>query len=215
MGVYRDRSERAEPAIKYFERARLAFPTHPIIWYTCGEERFSKGNFDEAWSDWRQCLTLSPIYLQQILSKAITRLNETEILEKVLPDEPTIIEQSAVLLFPEPAEKPESYRSFHEKALSLLQANPARTEPADEHLLGKILRRVGRNEEAITHLQRALDRDQSKNEWRYELAEALYDQERFEDAMLEVRTILMRQSTHRKARELRDVLDRELKLLER
>jgi tetratricopeptide (TPR) repeat protein len=118
-----------------------------------------------------------------------------------------VLRKAAEALYPEPGE---GRRPFLERGLALLARRPAALSAAEWHLKASSHRELGQAAEALTAYQAALRRQPRRLDWRYELAELLYDQGRFGEARQELLTILALQPGHEKAPKLLEVVTRKV-----
>ncbi|MCE9533223.1 MAG: O-antigen ligase family protein [Planctomycetes bacterium] len=215
LALYQNRFQRADPVIRYLERARQASPTNPTLWYGCGLESFGRAAFDDAWKNWRQSLTLSTRHLSAILKNAAIHLTSIEIIEKVLPEQPEVIHAAALNLYPDSVQDfREKREPFQAKARGLLERKGSERAPKDDWLLGRILFEQGSYNESVAILKQGLLKDQQLHDCRLELVRVFCELERFEEARSEVKIILVREPGNALARDQLDVITRELKIRE-
>jgi O-antigen ligase/tetratricopeptide (TPR) repeat protein len=114
LGLNAEQLTRADSPQSYFDRARFLAPRLPDVWYFSGLEHLGNNEPEKAWSAWRQCLSLSDRFLDQILIRATQTLTTPELLRKVLPDQPELILAAAERL--NPREKNVGSRALFYKA---------------------------------------------------------------------------------------------------
>ncbi len=233
LGVHRDLFAQAPDTIWYFERALRAAPTDPNIWYACGKDRFDHGDWEKAWFYWRQTLTFSDAYMAPILKDASTHFkNEfdedkapdkidktsTKVVNAVMPDErPDIIWKCADHLYPhsDPCSPKfaDERQPFLTKALKILDNRGADNRTAADDLLrGRILLEQGHGKESVAAYEEALKKDRDLTGIRVELARALYEMDRFEDAKNQLDGVVLRQPANVEARDLLDEVEREIEM---
>lgn len=200
---------RAEPRGVYLERAKRLAPADPLLWYLYGLEELYGGRPEQAWRSWRRSLELSDRYRPNILDLGARKLAPDEILRLVIPDRPDVLMGAASYLFPDP-EATEGRRPFLEKAMALLNQRPAPLTADDLHLKGQVYSALDRPAEALAAYREALAREPLQVEWRYELAELLYQQGGAEEAYRELLTVLGLRPDHGPARELREAATRRI-----
>ena len=153
-----------------------------------------------AWSSWRRCLELSDRYLSVIVDRGVKLLGPEGVVDKVLPDVPERL-LSAAQGLNAPAEDMEARAPFLRKALQILKARGTLT---DRDLHTKILthKGLGQTTEALEGYRILLTRDPLQVGWHYELAQALYEGGRLNEARNELLAILATQPRHGQAYDL-------------
>jgi len=202
----RDKLARAEPLIAYLERARLLVPYDAGLWYGCGQELLDSQP-DQAWKNWRRSLELSDVYRALILQQVAARLGPREILDRVLPSDPRTLVAAALLLYPEPTAK---RQLFLDRALALLEQQPAPLTPGDLHVKASIQSALDRAEEALLNYRAALTREPHQVSWRFEFAQLLCQQKRLQEARRELLIVILQQAEHTNARRLLTIVERQL-----
>jgi tetratricopeptide (TPR) repeat protein len=203
IAEYVDKFEKAEPREAYLERAKFLCPDDPELWKRCGSFELADGRPDQAWTSWRRSLELSDSHLPEILAQSAAHLSPRDVLGRVLPDRPDLLLTAAVSLYPQPAD---GRRPFLQRALAILDNQPRADGAADLHLKALIYRALGQPAEAITAYQASLDREPLQLAWRYDLAELLSEQERFQESFQELLKIQMLQPENEQARVLMDAV---------
>jgi O-antigen ligase/tetratricopeptide (TPR) repeat protein len=190
-------------------RAKLVEPANPNVWHLCGAQELRDGRPEQAWESWRRCLELSQRYLPAILHSSSQLLGPRELVEKVLPARPDVLVAAATQLYPA-AEAAAERRPFLEEALRLLEARRGLATGADLRLKAQTHKSLGQPAEALAAYQELLAREPRQAEWRYELAQLLYEQGRLQEARRELHVVLAQQPAHAAARALLSVVIREL-----
>jgi tetratricopeptide (TPR) repeat protein len=203
---HRQKLARADPLIAYLERLKLLVPYSAGLWYECGQELLDKQP-DQAWKNWRHCLELSDAYRARILEQVAVRLRPREILDRVLPSDSRILLAAALQLYHEPTEE---RQIFLGPALALLEQQPTPTRPADLHLKASIQSALGQADEALVTYHAALTREPRQISWRFEFAQLLYQQKRFQEARRELLIVLLQQAGHTDARGLLTTVERQI-----
>jgi O-antigen ligase len=200
LAAHRDGFLRADPAGVYIRRALRVLPSDPELHYLAGNLQFAAGDRDQAMSCWGRSLELSDAYQAGIVDRARGVLTDEEWLDRVLPPRAQQLVAAAAQLYPDPdaAER----RPYYARALAIL-TEPGATQTAVEwHLKGVLLNSMGRPDEAIVALERALEREPRQTEWRCELVRVLRRQGRLKEAHREVLAVLADQPDHREGRQL-------------
>jgi tetratricopeptide (TPR) repeat protein len=197
----------AEPRGAYLKRAKLLAPADPDLWYRCGLYELVDGKPDRAWASWRWSLTLSDLYLREILERSRATLGPLDILRSVLPDQPDLLVAAAVSLYPRPDE---GRRPFQERARVLLERRPNPLAGGDLHLLATIYAGLGRPADALATYRAALVREPLRLDWRQERAALSFEQCRFEESRQELYAILSLRPDDAQARALLDAVTRKI-----
>jgi O-antigen ligase/tetratricopeptide (TPR) repeat protein len=203
IAEYVDEFEKAEPRETYLERAKFLCPDDPELWRRCGSFELADGRPDQAWASWRRSLELSDSHLPEILARSAAHLSPRDLLGRVLPDRADLLLTVAVSLYPKPAE---GRRPFLARALAILDQQRRARRAADLHLKASIHRALGQPAEAITAYKASLDREPLQLAWRYDLAELLSEQDRFQESFQELLKIQMLQPENERARVLMDAV---------
>ena len=130
-------------------------------------------------------------------------LSPDDILRRILPDRPDLLLEAALHLYPQPGE---GRRPFLEQALAILEKRPDALGAADLHVKASIHRALGQPVEALAAYRASLDREPLQLAWRYELAELLYEQNRFQESFQELLKVQMMQPENDQARVLMDAV---------
>jgi tetratricopeptide (TPR) repeat protein len=211
LGRYRDLFDRADPAVVYFERARYLLPTDADMAFFSGEARWKTGDIQGACSDWKDSLRYSDRHLIAILDHAKSKLAPGAILSDILPDHPATILRANEILFPKPDQYDAGRREYLSRAQQLIAALPQKTA-ADWELEARLHIQLGRTDEAALAYRRALGLSPRQTAWRLDYAQLLRRSGSLKEARDELETVLAQDPNNHAARDLRDVLLRELKL---
>jgi predicted Zn-dependent protease len=163
---------------------------------------------DQAARDWRRCLELSDAYLKNILERAAPHFSPQELLDHLLPDNPSILFAAAAQLFPA-ADAPQRLpflakaRRFYETLSGPLQAEDLRQRAL-------VLAGLNQPKEAVASYREALAQKPLQVDWRLDLARLLFEQDQFPEALHELRTILAVQPSNGEAQELLRRTEREI-----
>ncbi len=203
IAEYVDKFEKAEPRETYLERAKFLAPDDPELWERCGTLELRDGRPDQAWTSWRRSLELSDSHLPEILDRSAVLLSPHDILRRILPDRPGLLLKAAFHLYSQPGE---GRRPFLEQALATLEKRPDALGAADLHVKASIHRALGQPVEALAAYRASLDREPLQLARRYELAELLYEQNRFQESFQELLKVQMLQPENAQTRELMDAV---------
>ncbi len=184
----------------YLDRALLLDPMNPDLWYRAGLVEYTHGQTEQGCKDWRRSLEMSDALLKKILTRASARMDLQQLVELVLPEQPRILIASANVLYPD-VRAPQR-RIFFEKADKLFRQLPGPWEVADMRLKGLVFASLGRPEEALAAYQEALMHKPEQADWRFEFAQLLFEQERFQQSRQELQAILSIHPRHYHARQL-------------
>jgi O-antigen ligase/tetratricopeptide (TPR) repeat protein len=209
IAALRDDLVDAEPCTHYLARAKKLRPADTEVWYIAGIEELRQGDRDEAWRSWRQALRCSRHHLHDIVARTADLLSPAELAAHVLPEDAEQLLEAALQLFPDPAAI-SSRRLLLDPALAILET---RQDAASWHLKGRIHHLLGEPEPALAAYRAAISREPRQTDWRYEYAELLYQQSRFDLAREQLVTVLDLNPNHYRARTLLPVVNRKLPIL--
>jgi tetratricopeptide (TPR) repeat protein len=192
----------ADSAATYLERAQMLMPHDPKVWYASGLQQLLDGNQPQAWQRWRRSLELSELFLPEIAAAATGVLDDTGLIADVLPPRADLLVRTAFYRYPN-ADQEEKRRPFLEAARTLLASDTAGNTAADTLYIEATAHRSVREwERAIERYRAALNRQPGRVDWRYELAELLFEQQRANESRDELVIILRQQPDHERARQL-------------
>ena len=130
-------------------------------------------------------------------------------LDKVLPDQPTILLAAALYIYPEQEDAPEP-RLLLSKAMALIDSEAGPLNAEELHVKAVLHGRLGQSSAATIAYQEALAQQPLEVGWRYDFAKQLYDQGRFPESQRELRIILSQKPRHEEASRLAQVLARQV-----
>jgi tetratricopeptide (TPR) repeat protein len=168
----------------YLRRVKLLALGRDDLWYRCGFQEFTRNHLEDAWATWRHCLELSDRYLPQILILTTKRLKAEQLVEKVLPNNPDLLLEVSLLLYPG-AGVVKQRRPFMEKARRLLESSPE----------GMVRRELRVNDRIL--------------QGRLEFARYLSEQGKPEEARRELMLVLAQDSKHDAAKVLLSEITRQ------
>lgn len=202
--------KQGDAAESYVHRAKLLCPGQVEAWYKCGWCELGLLRFEDAWASWRHCLELSDYYLPRILSNVSRFPISAELMmKKILPDDPDILLQSALQLYPDFGSL-QRRRPFLEKALHLVEAKEDGGEPKDLLVRARIYKALEKTEQAIHFYKEFLNRDGSQVTVRYELAGYLRELHKLEEAQRELTVIVAQDRKNNQAKEMLDAVSKEM-----
>ena len=208
IATYVTSVQKADSRRTYIRRTLLLDPMNPEFWYRAGALEVGDGQVDQGCEDWRRSLELSDVFLKKILERGQSRMNPQQVLDRILPEQPRILVAAADMIYPDPR-APER-RIILEKARGLMDQFPGPWEADDVRLKGLVLASLGHPEVALAAYREALLRKPQQSDWRFELAQLLFEQERFQQARQELHAILSLQPRHDAARQLLGRVEREI-----
>jgi tetratricopeptide (TPR) repeat protein len=216
LAANQDRFEQADAPADYLKRVQFLSPGDPQLWYLIGQQQLLDGLPDQAWRSWRRSLELADSHLIEIIEQASSYLTDQQISDQIIPVDPKLL--LAAARHPkfsksgseQEVASAEMARSlFLQRALELIQkSRPAVNEEESYWLSGEVYRELGRLEAAINSYHKAVQRRPGQLQWRLELAKALYEAQRYEEARRQTRLILSRDPHRTDARSLLEQLDR-------
>lgn len=173
----------------HIQRARRADPVDPATLFLCGVLEFQAKRLDSAYDCWRQSLSCGRTYLPQILRFVEPQLALPNTIEKVFPDDPSLLLKFARETYSEQRRAP--IREAFLKRIAALANDSQCAEEQRHHLLGALAALRGEYRMAIGHYERALDLADGQAEWRSDLARALQHEGRLEEAFVQARACRM------------------------
>jgi tetratricopeptide (TPR) repeat protein len=148
---------------KYWARVMELVRNDSLLWFLLGVEHLREGRIDETCQNWRRSLELSDRWLAEIVSRSRGRMEASEILRRVLPDDPERVVRAAEQLFPGLETKSAALqRPFWEKALALLDKGRDALRGSELRLRGRIQARLGRVGEARQSYRAAVSKEPSR-----------------------------------------------------
>ena len=200
IGYYSSEFAKSDSREVYISRAKFLAPADPHLWYLCGIRELAQNQSSEAWNSWRQSLLLSDRFLTEIIERSIVDLSIEELIGRVLPENPKILLESALHLFPDPKAVIDR-EPFLDEALSICESQNAPGDADFWHTKATVFHIMGRHFEAVTAYQTALELDPEEYEWRFQLAQ-VFDLMGDKDKSLEqIRAVLSFDPNHEEARQ--------------
>jgi O-antigen ligase/Flp pilus assembly protein TadD len=201
---------KADPRAAYLERAKRVITNDPNLWFLFGAVELVDGQKHEAARSWRRALELSDQNLLAILSLGKQALGAQALLDQVLPDRPDLLVIAAERLYPKSDNRVER-RPFLEKALKILQQRQQPLTGDSLLLQARLLRTLGRQEEATQAYQQALSREPRHYAWRLEVAAFLCERGDLEGARRELLAVLRAEPGNGQALQLLSSIELELR----
>ena len=201
LALHADRLTAGDAPQTYRNRVQRLAPADPTFWYYSGNQELRLGHPENAWRSWRRCLGLSDRYLDAILARSKKFLATSDLVDFVLPDQPSLILEAAARLFP-PQDRDEGRKLLLKRALTLLDAQQTPLTPKEIRTKALCYQGLGRGEEAVQMYKTLVQREPSQANWRFELAQVLYQDGRLEEARSELATVLAQQPANTDAYKL-------------
>jgi tetratricopeptide (TPR) repeat protein len=177
-------------------------PHDPKVWYAAGLQQLLDGDQARAWQSWRRSLELSDLFLPEIAAAAAGVLDDSALIDDVLPPRADLLVRAAFQRYPN-GDQAGKRLPYLEAARALMASDAgANTGAGTLYIEATAHRSVREWERAVEAYRAALDRQPGKVEWRYELAELLFDLQRMNEARDELAIILQQQPDHERARQL-------------
>lgn len=184
----------------YLDRATRLRPTDESLWFLAGLNHIAgDGDVNRAWEDWRCSLVCSPRHLPRILPVAIASLGPSEVVDRVLPLDPTLLFQAAQT--PPLSENEADRRAFSARAVERI-AELSLAKKDDLYARAWLLRETGQTTAAVEAYECALRKAPDSLDWRFELAEMLFASGDLAEAERQLRKVLQAQPDREEAREL-------------
>ena len=169
------------------ERAVALAPVNEDILFTAGLLAEQASQHDLSQQYWARSLSLGNRHQAEVINLLLDKMPFAELVDRVLPASPALLLELARTRFSGEAHEPER-RLLVLKSQSLLE-NDKTGLPEAQHFywsgVADSLR--GHAERAITMYQQAVNRQPDTIEWRMELAQALREAGRIDDAVREAR----------------------------
>jgi tetratricopeptide (TPR) repeat protein len=221
-----------DPPVKYWERALKLAPFDPDLWYFAGVQLIHEGRAEEAWSDWKESLKLTPKpkYDHQLRkyrdrlasiiaavgtggtghpSDADARRRAEVLLRDILPDRPDDLVAAATIIDPKlSANGP--VRPLLDRALALLADSQDGLTGEDYFLKGQIHEALGDDDGAVRAYKHALTYAGSRPEWRRQLVKLLMSRARWKEAQTELPALLRAMPDSQEVKDWVAEVDREL-----
>ena len=204
IGLHTNLFRNAEPSINYLERAIRLRPGDAELWYAAGLEYWNARQYDNAWQKWRHSLTLDPErYLEPIVERASQILNDSQLIEKVLPADAHVIMQAGEWLHPESRGK---RRRFDLRALEILTDETAILS-SKQYLLRAKLRENLRVEGVAADYRSAVLADPGSSiTIRLEYIRYLGREKQYDEALKEIGLLVASHPTNQQALDLQKQL---------
>lgn len=189
---------RADTRAAYLRRAARLMPADERIWFACGAQALEEGHPEEAWPCWRRSLLCSPRYLKVVLQKSSPRLAPEDLVHKVLPEDPALLYDAALLLSDNTAARD----TLLAAALRLLEEGSGGQSGEACYLRARCQEMLGHSDRAMQAYRDALDRTPEKSMWRYEFIQLLWQRGQLAEARRELLILLQQEPSNDTAREL-------------
>ena len=188
------------------ETARRLAPSDAELLFQAGLLAFQAGRTGQAYDIWRESLALSSTRLQAILTIADKQMPIPGVIEKLLPPSPRLLIELAQGPY-HAQQRAGVRRLLTERADALIEQ--VHVSQADKYALhGAVFALRERYPEAIANYKLALGIRPQEIGWRYELARALQQAGRIEEAFLEARWCVLANSGEGKYRDLLEEINR-------
>jgi O-antigen ligase len=199
--------ERTDPVATHLARTRLVVPYSAQIWYLSGLHELEQeaAIHDRTWACWRRSLECSGEYLGEIVRQSRRHLRAEDIAERIVPDDPALLEEAGHLL----DRFGDDGGPLYAAALAALERPGAADTPAALLLKARLHRRFGHDDDARRAYEDLLATPGRESAWRLEYARLLFEQSRFQESRRELSLLLDDEPGNSDARELyRQVLQR-------
>jgi O-antigen ligase/tetratricopeptide (TPR) repeat protein len=190
---------------EYLERAKLIAGYDPEFWFMGGAVALADDKTDECWPLWKQSLAISKRFFKEILSQSRRYLTPSEMLEKLLPDNPEIIVETANTLLPNPSSPADKAvrADYFNRAVVLLRRHTGEITADGWIARAWVYQEMDQNANAITALRRAITLEPKYENLRIQLARILLRNGDRAQATSEVLTILNREPWNVEANQLK------------
>ncbi|MEM6778960.1 MAG: O-antigen ligase family protein [Planctomycetota bacterium] len=196
----------AEGRLAWAQAARRLHPTQPDLSFLVGRFEVEQNGLQSALPPWRDSLESSLSHLDEILTLASRSVPAEEFIDDLMPDDPVVTLESAERL------EGNAREQLLERTLALLR-DPGQTnrnfKPGQiQELRSRALSGLGRDDEAIAAIRRAINQQPDNLTWRLRLADMCIQADRLDEATREVRIALTMNPRNRTAESLQDEISR-------
>lgn len=196
----------AEGRLAWAQAARKLHPTQPDLSFLVGRFEVEQNGLQSALPPWRDSLESSLSHLDEILTLASRSVPAEEFIDDLMPDDPVVTLESAERL------EGNAREQLLERTLALLR-DPGQTnrnyKPGQiQELRSRALSGLGRDDEAIAAIRRAINQQPDNLTWRLRLAGMCIQADRLDEATREVRIALTMNPRNRTAESLQDEISR-------
>jgi tetratricopeptide (TPR) repeat protein len=196
---------KSDSQTEYLERAKLVAGYDSEFWFMGGAVALAHKQFEDCWQRWKESLAISRRFFKEILAQSRPHLTPSEILEKVLPDNPELIVETANILLPNPSSPAdmEARAAYFKRAVPLLRNQT--TEPTADGWMARaaVYEELNDDAHAIAALRRAMDKNPAKYEVaRIELVKVLVKMGDRAQARRELEGILTKEPWNTEAKRL-------------
>jgi tetratricopeptide (TPR) repeat protein len=200
--------DRADEPSQYLERARVLAGYDPEFWFMGGALALAEKRNEDCWPLWNRSLAISKKHFREILNQARLVIKPQEILDKLLPDSPELIVESANQLLRNPkSEEERAVRAeYFKRAAYLLRQETGEINADGWVVRASVSQELGQDKNAITALRMAMSLDPKYEDLRLQMAKIMFNNGDKPQAMREVLTVLTRQPWNVEALKLRDEL---------
>jgi tetratricopeptide (TPR) repeat protein len=201
LATYAATMARADSKDEYLRRAVRLLPTNENIWLECGATALKEKRYSDAWSCWRRSLECSPHYLKLILDQSSPPLKAGELAEKVLPADPMLVYQAALLMGERP-DSTDAQKTLLEAALRLFEHQEGTPSIEGQYTWARCHRLLGQTKEALQVYREVVVRAPEKTGWCLELCQLLIETGQLREAERELGFLLQREPGNTPARDL-------------
>jgi O-antigen ligase/tetratricopeptide (TPR) repeat protein len=217
FALYRHYCVSADSSKAYLARVLSLTPSDPEAFFAAGVEAHSRNDRTAASAHWKTSLAISGRQLGPILTIASPSYSPSEIVEKILPDDPAVLYDAAGLLYPDR----QTQRA--ERAVLLTRAKKIGTGLARPDVkvltaLARVEYEIGDRDAALTAWRRAVDAAPRDGSLRQQYALWLEEEELYEPLVSELEwlrvngaggaNIVDRLDAARHALDLKQILDK-------
>jgi tetratricopeptide (TPR) repeat protein len=194
----------------YLSKARMLAPSNAKLLFHAGRLDFAAERYEQAYASWRRCLLLTHQYRDEIVRLAGEKLPIEEMIDQVLPDDPTLLVSVAQENYAAPEDEA-SYELLLQRAVAVIDQGTLEAGPRQQ-LLGWLRTQQKMTSEAISAYEEAIRLRPDQVEWRYELAVLLIENGMLEEARHHARWCARSQPRNRKFQQLLEqIVEQQLK----
>jgi O-antigen ligase/tetratricopeptide (TPR) repeat protein len=205
LALYADALAGGESQAQYFDRVKFIAPRLPEVWFYSGLAALGVNDSEKTWQDWRKCLSVNDVFLDQIIFRAARQLPPDKLIAKVLPDQPDILVKAGTRLFPNDAQRRERL-TFYRAALEAFKRQQQTPTLEQLKLKLQVERALGLFTDSLKTAREVVDKAPTDSDARMELAQAYYDTNQYAESIRELRIVQRSAPSNPKIEPLREAL---------
>ncbi|HEV8061409.1 MAG TPA: tetratricopeptide repeat protein, partial [Gemmataceae bacterium] len=189
---------------RYLNRAKIVAGYDPEFWFMGGALALAEKRPDDCWPQWKRSLEISKKHFKEIIGQSRISLTPKHILDEVLPENASLVVETANLLLREPKDADERAvrTAYFKRAASLLRQEMGDIKADGWIVRAMVFQESGQNANAIAALRMGMSLDAKYEDMRLELAKLLLNNGDKAQAIRELGIVLMRQPENHEANQV-------------